>query len=158
MVTHSLHFFSNRDKIFHRCILNFCTLLRWPSDPTFSYILQAAAVVSGKDIEKPQAEVSPIHRIRITLTSRNVRSLEKVCADLINGAKKQKLRVKVSLSLLECSRVDVGEWLTDSCRCTHKTYSIHKYKKISTFYVIYVKSKYTHERQRTDWLIYQCTA
>lgn len=56
---------------------------------------QAAAVVSGKDIEKPQAEISPIHRIRITLTSRNVRSLEKVCADLINGAKKQKLRVKV---------------------------------------------------------------
>ncbi|KAI5635308.1 ribosomal protein s10p/S20e domain-containing protein [Phthorimaea operculella] len=54
----------------------------------------AAAVVSGKDIEKPQPEVSPIHRIRITLTSRNVRSLEKVCADLINGAKKQKLRVK----------------------------------------------------------------
>lgn len=51
--------------------------------------------MSGKDIEKPQAEVSPIHRIRITLTSRNVRSLEKVCADLINGAKKQKLRVKV---------------------------------------------------------------
>ncbi|CAH0696461.1 unnamed protein product [Spodoptera exigua] len=55
---------------------------------------EAAAVVSGKDIEKPQAEISPIHRIRITLTSRNVRSLEKVCADLINGAKKQKLRVK----------------------------------------------------------------
>jgi small subunit ribosomal protein S20e len=59
--------------------------------------LQAAAVVAGKDIEKPQAEISPIHRIRITLTSRNVRSLEKVCADLINGAKKQKLRVKVTV-------------------------------------------------------------
>ncbi|KAL4702904.1 hypothetical protein ACJJTC_005132 [Scirpophaga incertulas] len=54
----------------------------------------AAAVQAGKDIEKPQAEASPIHRIRITLTSRNVRSLEKVCADLINGAKRQKLRVK----------------------------------------------------------------
>ncbi|GBP85601.1 Trafficking protein particle complex subunit 2-like protein [Eumeta japonica] len=57
---------------------------------------EAAAVVSGKgDLEKPAAEISPIHRIRITLTSRNVRSLEKVCSDLINGAKKQKLRVKV---------------------------------------------------------------
>lgn len=64
-------------------------------------VLQAAAaVVSGKDLEKPQAEVSPIHRIRITLTSRNVRSLEKVCADLINGAKKQKLRVKVNSQIL----------------------------------------------------------
>ncbi|KYN16639.1 40S ribosomal protein S20 [Trachymyrmex cornetzi] len=44
--------------------------------------------------EKPGQEVTPIHRIRITLTSRNVRSLEKVCAELINGAKKQKLKVK----------------------------------------------------------------
>ncbi|KAK3917685.1 40S ribosomal protein S20 [Frankliniella fusca] len=60
-----------------------------------------------KDPEKP-VEQALIHRIRITLTSRNVRSLEKensvmsdrtlslfpVCTDLINGAKKQKLRVK----------------------------------------------------------------
>ncbi|KFB49890.1 40S ribosomal protein S20 [Anopheles sinensis] len=49
---------------------------------------------TGKDIEKPVAESATVHRIRITLTSRNVRSLEKVCADLIAGAKKQKLRVK----------------------------------------------------------------
>jgi len=34
------------------------------------------------------------HRIRITLTSRNIKSLEKVCADIIKGAKDQKLRVK----------------------------------------------------------------
>jgi len=34
------------------------------------------------------------HRIRITLTSRNVKNLEKVCADLIKGAKDQKLKVK----------------------------------------------------------------
>ncbi|XP_065844660.1 small ribosomal subunit protein uS10-like [Oscarella lobularis] len=42
-----------------------------------------------KGIEEP-----PIHRIRITLTSRNVKSLEKVCADLIRGAKDKQLRVK----------------------------------------------------------------
>ncbi|XP_053689125.1 40S ribosomal protein S20-like [Sabethes cyaneus] len=48
----------------------------------------------AKDIEKPVAEAATVHRIRITLTSRVVRSLEKVCADLISGAKKQKLRVK----------------------------------------------------------------
>uniref|UniRef100_A0AAQ4RPP0 Small ribosomal subunit protein uS10 n=1 Tax=Gasterosteus aculeatus aculeatus TaxID=481459 RepID=A0AAQ4RPP0_GASAC len=35
-----------------------------------------------------------IHRIRITLTSRNVKSLEKVCADLIRGAKEKSLKVK----------------------------------------------------------------
>ncbi|KAH0539699.1 ribosomal protein S20 [Cotesia typhae] len=44
--------------------------------------------------EKPGQEVAPVHRIRITLTSRNVRSLEKVCSELISGAKKQKLKVK----------------------------------------------------------------
>ncbi|EDS26032.1 40S ribosomal protein S20 [Culex quinquefasciatus] len=43
-----------------------------------------------KDIEK----AATIHRNHVTLTLRNVRSLEKVCADLISGAKKQKLRVK----------------------------------------------------------------
>ncbi|EDS36337.1 Ded1-like DEAD-box RNA helicase [Culex quinquefasciatus] len=43
-----------------------------------------------KDIEK----AATLHRNRVTLTLRNVRSLEKVCADLISGAKKQKLRVK----------------------------------------------------------------
>lgn len=59
-------------------------------------VLQAAAAVQGKaDYEKPVVEAPTIHHIRITLTGRNVRVLEKVCADLINGAKKQKLRVKV---------------------------------------------------------------
>lgn len=63
--------------------------------PLFSVLLiQAAAAVSGKDIEKSKQDVPQVHRIRITLTSKNVRSLEKVCADLISGAKKQKLRVK----------------------------------------------------------------
>jgi small subunit ribosomal protein S20e len=47
--------------------------------------------------KQTQAETSSVHRIRIVLTACNVRSLEKVCADLISGAKKQKLRVKVSL-------------------------------------------------------------
>ncbi|XP_064118575.1 small ribosomal subunit protein uS10-like [Macrobrachium nipponense] len=37
---------------------------------------------------------SPIHRIRITLTSSNVRSLEKVCSDLVREAKLKQLKVK----------------------------------------------------------------
>ncbi|KAJ6648038.1 40S ribosomal protein S20 [Pseudolycoriella hygida] len=53
-----------------------------------------ATAAVGKDIEKSKQDVPQVHRIRITLTSKNVRSLEKVCADLITGAKKQKLRVK----------------------------------------------------------------
>ncbi|XP_050667926.1 40S ribosomal protein S20-like [Leptidea sinapis] len=49
----------------------------------------ATAMVEGKDIEKPQAEVSPVHRIRITLTSRNVRSLERVCPDQLMVPKRK---------------------------------------------------------------------
>eukprot|EP00894_Picocystis_sp_ML_P001846 jgi/Pico_ML_1/52363/g3075.t1 len=45
---------------------------------------------------KPGLEQSDerIHRIRITLTSKSVKNLEKVCADLIRGAKEKGLRVK----------------------------------------------------------------
>jgi len=34
---------------------------------------------------------APIHKIRITLTSRKVKELEKVCEDLIKGAKAKRL-------------------------------------------------------------------
>ncbi|XP_039294649.1 40S ribosomal protein S20 [Nilaparvata lugens] len=47
-----------------------------------------------KDVEKPVGEAPQAHRIRITLTSKNIKSLEKVCSDLIESVKKQKLRVK----------------------------------------------------------------
>lgn len=47
---------------------------------------------------------STTHRIRITLTSRNVRSLENVCRDLIQGAKTQKLQVKVRIVLSKITR------------------------------------------------------
>mmetsp|Transcript_14474 Transcript_14474/g.19646 ORF Transcript_14474/g.19646 Transcript_14474/m.19646 type:complete len:121 (+) Transcript_14474:45-407(+) len=38
-------------------------------------------------------EEGRIHRIRVTLTSRNVSNLEKVCRDLKQGAKDKKLKV-----------------------------------------------------------------
>ncbi|KAJ1678806.1 40S ribosomal protein S20 [Spiromyces aspiralis] len=41
-----------------------------------------------------EAQPVKIHRIRITLTSRHVKNLEKVCADLITRAKDKQLRVK----------------------------------------------------------------
>jgi small subunit ribosomal protein S20e len=46
----------------------------------------------------PKKDVAPVeeqvvHRIRITLTSRNVKNLEKVCADLKKGALDKKLHV-----------------------------------------------------------------
>uniref|UniRef100_A0A2R9CMF0 Small ribosomal subunit protein uS10 domain-containing protein n=1 Tax=Pan paniscus TaxID=9597 RepID=A0A2R9CMF0_PANPA len=46
---------------------------------------------TGKTPTEPKVA---IHRIRITLTSCNVKSLAKVCADLIRGAKEKNLKVK----------------------------------------------------------------
>ena len=46
---------------------------------------------TGKTPVEPEVA---IQQIRITLTSRNVQSLEKVCADLIRGAKEKNLKVK----------------------------------------------------------------
>ncbi|KAB7495856.1 40S ribosomal protein S20 [Armadillidium nasatum] len=47
-----------------------------------------------KDMKGGVMEESKIHRIRITLTSSNVKSLEKVCTELVKGAKEEKLKVK----------------------------------------------------------------
>ncbi|ORX33624.1 putative ribosomal protein S20 [Kockovaella imperatae] len=47
-----------------------------------------------EDVEKSGAGAAKIHKIRITLTSRNVKPLEKFCTDLINRAKDKELRVK----------------------------------------------------------------
>jgi len=54
----------------------------------------ASSGVSKDYTNKPVAEEAVIHRIRITLTSRNVKSLEKVCFDLVKGAKEKNLKVK----------------------------------------------------------------
>ncbi|KAF2155219.1 40S ribosomal protein S20 [Myriangium duriaei CBS 260.36] len=44
--------------------------------------------------KKQQHDAPKIHKIRITLTSRKVQSLEKVCSELIERAKTKDLRVK----------------------------------------------------------------
>ncbi|CAD6569430.1 40S ribosomal protein S20 [Imshaugia aleurites] len=44
--------------------------------------------------EKDFGEGPKIHKIRITLTSRKIQSLEKVCQELIERAKSKDLRVK----------------------------------------------------------------
>jgi len=51
------------------------------------------AYVAKKPIQTGPAQPG-YHKIRITLNSRNVQNLEKVCADLIRGAKQQMLKVK----------------------------------------------------------------
>ena len=44
-----------------------------------------------KPVQDAPAAAEPLQKIRITLTSRNVSALEKVCAALIDGAVKHKL-------------------------------------------------------------------
>ncbi|KAJ6671964.1 RIBOSOMAL PROTEIN S20 putative EXPRESSED-RELATED [Salix viminalis] len=55
-----------------------------------------AAAYGAMKAQKPGLEDTQeqIHKIRITLSSRNVKNLEKVCTDLIRGAKDKRLRVK----------------------------------------------------------------
>jgi len=48
----------------------------------------------NKGGDKDFGEGPKVHKIRITLTSRNVKSLEKVCTELIDRAKGKDLRVK----------------------------------------------------------------
>ncbi|CAM9099298.1 unnamed protein product [Phaeothamnion confervicola] len=50
----------------------------------------ATYAAKGKGLETEEAT---LHRIRITLTSRNVKNLEKVCSDLKRGATEKKLKV-----------------------------------------------------------------
>ena len=51
--------------------------------------------MSFQDPKKTSQQDAPkIHKIRITLTSRKVTSLEKVCSELIERAKSKELRVK----------------------------------------------------------------
>jgi small subunit ribosomal protein S20e len=54
----------------------------------------AAAAPYKAPAAKTEESTQQMHRIRITLTSRNVKNLEKVCADLIRGAKDKRLKVK----------------------------------------------------------------
>ncbi|KAG5437127.1 hypothetical protein PCANB_001103, partial [Pneumocystis canis] len=61
----------------------------------------AAGVISMYDqlqmivfVSKSEEIIPRLHRIRITLTSRNVKNLEKVCSDLTRRAKDKNLRVK----------------------------------------------------------------
>ena len=65
--------------------------------------MSAPPVKPGKEEEVPAAQ---LRRIRITLTSRNVKNLEKVCADLIKGAKDKRLRVKGPVRMpTKCLRI-----------------------------------------------------
>lgn len=70
-----------------------------PYNSLFIYLLSTvesliyimASYAPKKDVSA--VEDTQVHRIRITLTSRNVKNIEKVCADLKKGALDKKLHV-----------------------------------------------------------------
>ncbi|CAO3684090.1 unnamed protein product [Rhizopus microsporus] len=67
-----------------------------PLFPSFSFIVKMSAA-AAKSATKPGLEEqveAKIHRIRITLSSRNVKNLEKVASDLVQRAKDKQLKVK----------------------------------------------------------------
>ena len=58
---------------------------------TFLLYLRRSTAYATKD-KKTVTDETPLHKIRITLTSLNVKNLEKVCADFVNGAKLKELK------------------------------------------------------------------
>ena len=52
-----------------------------------------SAYAPKKEAAGEEGPAPVIHRVRITLTSRNVKNIEKVCSDLKNAAAIQKLKV-----------------------------------------------------------------
>mmetsp|Transcript_15380 Transcript_15380/g.28974 ORF Transcript_15380/g.28974 Transcript_15380/m.28974 type:complete len:124 (-) Transcript_15380:39-410(-) len=52
-----------------------------------------SAYAPKKEAAGEESEAPKIHRVRITLTSRNVKNIEKVCADLKRAALTKKLKV-----------------------------------------------------------------
>merc|ERR550514_1365792 len=68
-----------------------------------------AAALKSKALDEDPA-AAKVHRIRITLTSRNVKNLEKVCADLIKGAKdKRPVRLPTKILRLCVRKSPCGE-------------------------------------------------
>ena len=59
----------------------------------------AAPALSKKKAGYEGAEAPSLHRIRITLTSRNVENLEEVCNDVISRTKDQRLKVRGPIRL-----------------------------------------------------------
>ena len=55
---------------------------------------QQTPLTLNMDKKPDEAGDAKVHRIRITLTSTSVKPLEKVCKDLIDGAKDKQLKVK----------------------------------------------------------------
>ncbi len=81
---------------------------------------------------KGDGGVAPVvHRIRITLTSKNVQNLEKVCADLVHRAKGKTLPVKGPVRLpTKILRVTTRKTPNGEGSKTWETYEMRIHKRL----------------------------
>lgn len=87
-------------------------------------------VAAGKPGYEEQPEVK-LHKIRITLTSRNVKNLEKVCSDLINRAKDKELKVKGPVRLpTKHLRISTRKTPNGEGSKTWDAYEMHIHKRL----------------------------
>ncbi len=61
---------------------------------THALCRMSAAIATKPKAGVEEADAPQVHRIRITLTSRNVSALEKTCSDLLLGARSKSLSAK----------------------------------------------------------------
>jgi len=75
------------------------------------------------------------HKIRITLSSRDVKSLEKVCADLINKSKEQKLKPKGPVRLpTKVLKLTVRKSPCGNGTSTYDRYEMRIHKRLIDLY------------------------
>lgn len=72
-----------------------------------------------------------VHRIRITLTSRNCKALEKVCADLVRGAQEKKLQYAGPVRLpTKTLRIQVRKSPCGNGTATYDRFEMRIHKRI----------------------------
>ncbi|KAL2919768.1 40S ribosomal protein S20 [Polyrhizophydium stewartii] len=93
--------------------------------------MSASYVAPAKKAGQEEFVEPTIHRIRITLTSRNVKSLEKVCSDLITRSKDKKLKVKGPVRLpTKTLKVTVRKSPCGNGSKTFDTYELKIHKRL----------------------------
>ncbi|XP_073734772.1 small ribosomal subunit protein uS10-like [Callorhinus ursinus] len=95
-----------------------------------------AIAVAFKDTQKtPMEPEMAIHRIKITLTSCNIKSLEKVCAALIRGTKEKNLKVKgPALMPTKTLRITTRKTLHDEGSKTWDHFQMRIHKRLIDLY------------------------
>eukprot|EP01091_Cochliopodium_minus_P000388 TRINITY_DN10367_c0_g1_i1.p1 TRINITY_DN10367_c0_g1~~TRINITY_DN10367_c0_g1_i1.p1 ORF type:complete len:121 (-),score=37.23 TRINITY_DN10367_c0_g1_i1:116-478(-) len=84
-----------------------------------------------KKKEQFTQEQQKVHRIRITLSSRDVKALEKVCSDLITKSKEQKLKPKGPVRLpTKILKLTVRKSPCGNGTCTFDRFEMRIHKRL----------------------------